>query len=111
MLIGGTRSPFVGIRLGACSIRGVYHPKASDMQLLKAKETAEAASRAKREFLANMSHEIRTAMNSIIGVTDAVLATELKPEQRNDLSIVKDSANSLLKIVDDILEFFEIAER
>jgi two-component system, sensor histidine kinase and response regulator len=81
------------------------------MQLLRAKEAAEAASRANGEFLAKMSHEVRTAMYSIIGMTDAVLATELKPEQRRDLSILKDSANSLLKITDDILDFFNIAER
>ncbi len=43
-------------------------------------------------------------------MTEAVLATELKPEQRRDLSMVKDSANSLLKITDDILDFFKIAE-
>jgi two-component system, sensor histidine kinase and response regulator len=81
------------------------------MQLLKAKEAAEAASRANSEFLANMNHEVRTAMNSIIGMTDAVLATELSPDQRHDLSLVKDSANSLLKMTDDILDFFKIAER
>jgi two-component system sensor histidine kinase/response regulator len=81
------------------------------MQLLKAMEAAEAAGRANREFLANMSHEVRTAMYSIIGMTEAVLATELKPEQRRDLSTVKDSANSLLKITDDILDFFKITER
>jgi signal transduction histidine kinase len=85
------------------------------LQLLKAKEAAEAAGRANSEFLANLSHEVRTAMYSIIGMTDAVLATELKPEQRRDLSSVKDSANSLLKIIDDILDFYKdfykIAER
>jgi signal transduction histidine kinase len=81
------------------------------MQLLKAKEAAEAASSANSEFLTNMSYELRTAINSIIGMTDAVLSTQLKPEQRHDLSIVKGSANSLLEIVDDILDFFKIAER
>ena len=81
------------------------------MQLLKAKAAAEASNHANGEFLANLSHEVRTALSSIIGMTDAVLSTELKPEQRRDLSIVKDSANSLLKISDDILDFFKIAER
>ncbi len=86
-------------------------PASLHSQLLKAKEAAEAASRANGEFLANMSHEVRTAVSSIIGMTDAVLSTELQPEQRDDLSAVKDSANSLLRIVDDIVDFFKIAER
>ena len=86
-------------------------PASLHMKLLKAKEAAEAASRANSEFLASMSHEVRTAMYSIVGMTDAVLATELNPEQRHDLSIVKDSASSLLKNIDDILDFFKIAER
>ena len=81
------------------------------VQLLKAKEAAEAANHANGEFLANLSHEVRTALSNVIGMTDSVTATELKPEQRRDLSIVKDSANSLLKIVDDILDFFKIAAR
>jgi two-component system, sensor histidine kinase and response regulator len=86
-------------------------PASLHMQLLKAKEAAEAAGRANSEFLANLSHEVRTAMYSIIGMTEAVLATELKPEQHRDLSIVKDSANSLLEIVDDVLDFFKTAKR
>jgi two-component system sensor histidine kinase/response regulator len=58
-----------------------------------------------------IGHVVRTALFSIIGMTDAVLATELKPGQRRDLRIVKDSANSLLKITDDILDVFKIAAR
>jgi len=81
------------------------------MHLLRAKEAAEAASRANSEFLASMSHEVRTAVYSIVGMTDALLATELNPDQRRDLISVKDSAHSLLKITDDILNFFKIAER
>ena len=50
-------------------------------------------------------------MCSIIGMTDAVLATELEPEQRGDLSAVKESAASLLRIINDTLDFFKIAER
>jgi signal transduction histidine kinase len=76
-------------------------PASLHMQLLKANEAAEAARRVTGEFLANVSHEIQTAMYSIIGTTDAVLASVLKPEQRDDLSIVKDSAHSLLKTIED----------
>ncbi|HWZ32387.1 MAG TPA: histidine kinase dimerization/phospho-acceptor domain-containing protein [Bryobacteraceae bacterium] len=81
------------------------------IELLQAEEAVQAASRAKSEFLANTSHQIRTTVNNIIGITDAVLGTELTPEQQVDLNIVKDSAQSLLKVMDDILTFFQIAER
>lgn len=81
------------------------------MRLTKAKEAAEAAGRAKRELLANLSHDVRTAVSNIIGMTDGVLATELKPDQRADLSVVKDSAESLLKIMDDAFEWLRIEER
>ena len=81
------------------------------MQLLKVKEAAEAASRAKKELLANLSHDVRTAIYSIIGMTDGVLATELKPEQRADLSVVKESADALLRIMDDAFDWLKIEER
>lgn len=81
------------------------------VHLLKAKEAAQPTKHANGEALANLSHEVRTALSNVIGMTDSVLATELKPEQRRDLSNVKDSANSLLNIVDDILDFFKIRER
>jgi signal transduction histidine kinase/CheY-like chemotaxis protein/HPt (histidine-containing phosphotransfer) domain-containing protein len=77
-------------------------------QLLASKQKAEEASRAKGEFLANMSHEIRTPINGVLGMADLLLNTATTAEQHDYLTLLKSSAGSLLRIVNDILDFSRV---
>jgi signal transduction histidine kinase/HPt (histidine-containing phosphotransfer) domain-containing protein len=80
----------------------------AQMELVRAKETAESASRVKSQFLANMSHEIRTPMNGVLGMSELLLRTPLTARQRRFVKIIHRSGENQLNILNDILDFSKI---
>ncbi len=79
-----------------------------EQALTLAKEEAEAAATARAQFMANMSHEIRTPMNGVLGMTSMLAQEELKPEAQRLVEVIRTSGESLLDIIDDILDFSKL---
>jgi PAS domain S-box-containing protein len=88
--------------------RDVSEMKRIQRELVAARESAEAASRAKSEFLSSMSHEVRTPMNAILGMSELLAETALEPTQRHYLSLMRSNGAALLRLIDDILDLAKI---
>ncbi|CAA7620572.1 Signal transduction histidine kinase [Candidatus Terasakiella magnetica] len=82
--------------------------KLAERMLIHAKEKAEEMARAKANFLATMSHEIRTPLNGVLGMLHLMVDSPLSPEQRNQLEMARSSADNLLAIVNDVLDFSKL---
>ena len=90
------------------AIQNITERKKSEGALVKAKEEAEAATRAKSAFLATMSHEIRTPLNGVLGMAQAMAMGELTDQQRERLDVVQQSGEALLSILNDVLDLSKI---
>ncbi|MEF2144896.1 MAG: ATP-binding protein [Desulfovibrionaceae bacterium] len=104
-------SPLDGIPqsgFSVCLLTDISNHKQAERELQQAQQEAQRASRSKSSFLANMSHEIRTPLNGILGLAHLALNEENKPEQRQRLTLIQESGNTLLALLNDILDLSRI---
>ncbi|MFC3079911.1 ATP-binding protein [Phenylobacterium terrae] len=99
---GGRPQSLVG------ALQNITERKKNELALVEARDLAEAASRAKSEFLATMSHEIRTPMNGVLGMAQAMARDELSPMQRRRLEVIAKSGETLMVLLNDILDLAKI---
>jgi signal transduction histidine kinase/ActR/RegA family two-component response regulator len=97
-----------GFHESSLQIPSFFERKRVEEEMKTARRKAEESDRMKSEFLANMSHEIRTPMNGVIGMTDLLFETELDETQRDYLSAARDSADSLMEVINQVLDFSKI---
>jgi PAS domain S-box-containing protein len=111
ILVTGTSNAFIdpeGRRQWVSVVFDVTDSRAKERALIDAKDAAEQANRAKSQFLANMSHEIRTPMNGVLGMTELLLGTPLTSKQRRFVEAVYRSGETLLEIINDMLDLSKI---
>ncbi len=90
------------------ALQDITDRKTAEFALVQAKDDAEAANRAKSAFLATMSHEIRTPLNGVLGMAQAMAADTLAPAQRERLDVVRQSGETLLAVLNDVLDLSKI---
>lgn len=90
------------------ALRDISEHKQLQEELIRAKELAEKSSLAKSQFLSTMSHEIRTPMNAVIGASNLLLEDETRPDQRENLLLLKSAGSNLMRLINNVLDFSKI---